>query len=733
MSTPAANTWENVLTTVLNIPISNRSEVTGQPWLTVVQGGQPGPGGHLISTVTVNATPATPAASVQVYLNPAVYAAGGAWDRFVIPPLQALSSPPDALPLVPRTFHAAQLALASVTTGIGNVSAQLDAIHNNVTAGGTPFQGNTATVAGELFSQLHGVTLSIRNQLSNPSHSDAVGAAGAAATTFLNDIHTAYTTWSGLPEHSPLGALVQALTAVAAPDGNGGNAIPDPQNTPFGDLTTPAAWAFVEQQAKSIWTGLLTGSFGFAGLDLLGNTALSKLASQYTTTTGIVVPVVGPALTQPAQAPVNAGQAQLATLRLAGAPALGGPVPGSVPQTVLAAAGGPVPGSVPQAVLAAAGGPAAGGPVPGGPVPGDVPQSVLAAAGGPVPGSVPQSVLAAAGGPVPGDVPHAVLASGGGGLPAQTIAQGTITPGGAGGPAAVPQQLTALGGAAGGNSGTVPGLIGLPFLVPPGTGQNADPGARRVSAGLNLPGGDGVLAGAIGALPASDAGAPGAGSKMRRAPVAGFSLGGGPHGAVFSQSVVPVVEAKPPGITGTVNMQLTPASADGGGLPVLPGTPPGVTAVAGLPASPPGAQALAGPPGGPPAESSMMLLDGSPGAAMVSGQGAQAGADEPMMLPPGALGGRGRQDQERERLAYLPEDEDYWCTGPPLPGPGRDALDDEAEPDFDDSWLPRAAFSAGDDAAHEPDFDGPRLIVGIGAEALNSEGKQEHMPDWRTR
>jgi hypothetical protein len=31
--------WETILATVLDIPISDRSEVTGQPWLKVVQGG----------------------------------------------------------------------------------------------------------------------------------------------------------------------------------------------------------------------------------------------------------------------------------------------------------------------------------------------------------------------------------------------------------------------------------------------------------------------------------------------------------------------------------------------------------------------------------------------------------------------------------------------------------------------------------------------------------------------
>lgn len=57
-------------------------------------------------------------------------------------------------------------------------------------------------------------------------------------------------------------------------------------------------------------------------------------------------------------------------------------------------------------------------------------------------------------------------------------------------------------------------------------------------------------------------------ARARRAPEAGFSLGGGPNGAVLSQLVVPEVAVKPPSITGMVNMQLTGV----GGLPVLSST-----------------------------------------------------------------------------------------------------------------------------------------------------------------
>jgi hypothetical protein len=712
MTTPNAATWETVLATVLNIQIPDRSAITGQPWLTIVQGGQPVPGAHLIWNASWKATPtATTTTSLQVYLNPALYAAGGAWDQFSNTPQQALSAPA-SLPLVPSTFKSIQLALAGVTTGIYNVSTQMDSIYNDTTSG--PLQGNVATVMGELFSGLHGAALNIYDQLSNPSYSDAVGAAGDAATAFLSDINSAYTAWSQLAEHSPLGAVVQVLTAVAAPDGNGAFTVADPQNTPLGDLTTAAAWASIEQQAKNIWLGTLTGSNDFAGLDPLASAALNRLVGQYTTTMQTVKPVVAPGQPPVTQTPVNTASSN----------GNGPPVPGGAPQ---------VPNGTsqpPGGVQGPGGGPQVPGGVQG---PGGGPQTLIAGSGVPGPG-----------GTVPGNVPNTVLAAaGGGGLPSGTITSGASAQ------SFAAQPSTALGGTTGGGSVSfVPGLIGLGLVSQLGANQNPEPGAR-FSAGLNLPSTDGVLNGAIGAMPilaVGSVGPEGAGSKksngftgtvgrgpevkgqvdvgIARAPAAGFAIGGGPDGTVLSQSAVPVVVAKPPTITsGTVNMQLTPTSLDGGGLPSLPGSPPGVLA-------------LAGPPGGPPDGTSMLLTNGGPGGiagGALGADGVQAGAGEPMMMPPYALGGRGQQDEERERRAYLPEDEDYWGTAPRLSGPGVDAIEDEDEPDFDGSWLPGRGVVAVDEEEGERDFDGPRLLVGIGAEVLGSQNDTETISDWRMR
>jgi beta-glucanase (GH16 family) len=80
-----------------------------------------------------------------------------------------------------------------------------------------------------------------------------------------------------------------------------------------------------------------------------------------------------------------------------------------------------------------------------------------------------------------------------------------------------------------------------------------------------------------------------------------------------------------------------------------------------------------------------------------------------MMLPPrSGTGGMGAGGQGGERRAYMPEDEGYWGAGPGLPGPA-----DRPGPD-------------------EPDFDLPRVIVGIGAEADHT-ASQEATSNWRMR
>jgi hypothetical protein len=649
--------WEAILATVLRIPVSDRSEVTGQPWLMVVSADQADQGAHQIWSASWSSKPKHgSASSLRVYLDPALYAGGGAWDRFSNVPGQALSGQASGLPLVPESFAAGKLALASVTTGFRDMSASFDALHHHLTTESTPFQGNAASVIAELIGDLHGATLSIYDQLSNPSRSDAVGSAGDAATAFLSAINAAYEAWNQLPEHSPLGAIVQVLTSIATPDGSGGYTIPDPENTPFGDLTSPQAWSNVEQQAKGRWLDPLTGSSpDFGGLDSLGRSALGQLTEQYATTMGIVVPVAGPGMPSAIQSP-------------AGGP--NGFGNGGGPH------GGPDSGRTPRAdfVTGGSGGglPFAGGTnQPAGPAPPPAVAGFLVQSAAGSPGTAPPATP-----PVEEDAGHSEL-------------EMPDTPGflsRAIGAQPRPNDNQGSGQADGQHESASDGFTGTVGRV-------------RKPKGLALR--------HPGRGPQEDSKKP----DVLTAPAAGFSVGGGPHGSVLARAAVPSVAAKPPNVTsGQVNMQLTPGGADGGTLAVAGQGGGQVTA----PLSGPAGAPLAGPVGGPAGGSNFAVGQPPPAVAggtagPLAGPGAHGGANGPMAVPPrSGAGSTGRLGQDDERRAYLPEDEDYWGTGQGLPGP------------------------ADRPGADEPDFDVPRVIVGIGAEA-EPPTSQETMSNWRTR
>ncbi len=193
--------WEAVLATVLSIPVPDRGEVTGQSWLTVSHDGQDGPGSHLIWTAGWNTGQNSGATSIQVYLSPGLYTAGGAWDRFLNAPPQELSGVPSrqyaGLPLVPPSFDAASLVVASAANFWQSAAQQLTSMHNDATSGPiVGFQGNLASVAGELLGRLQTVTAGLHEQMTEPvDYAASIEAAGGSAVTFLADVLAAYSSW----------------------------------------------------------------------------------------------------------------------------------------------------------------------------------------------------------------------------------------------------------------------------------------------------------------------------------------------------------------------------------------------------------------------------------------------------------------------------------------------------------------------------------------------------------
>jgi hypothetical protein len=706
--------WESVLATVLNIPIPDRSEVSGQSWLTISHDGQGGPGSHVIWTAGWNTSQNSGATSIEIYLNPALYTVGGPWDRFLNSPPQALSEVSshqyNGLPLGPPSFDAASLSVSSVTDFWQSAAQELGVMYTESTSGSiVGFQGNLASVAADLLNHLRTVAVNLHEQLTVPvRYSDSITTAGGSAATFLTDLLSAYSSWIQVVSHSPLGAVVTVLEQIATPDGNGGYVIADPQNTPYGDLTVDSTWLAIEQQAKNLWTGTLVGvPDGFAGLDLLGRTALSKLVTQFTTTTNDLVPVVGPANPPIQPKPVdptpnnNSSSKNGPSDLHVNIPPPGGngptdlgaqpPGPGAPPPTL----GGQSPNSgaqlPPNLLLVTS-------PGPGGRNgPGDVSGQfgVAGGSGGPPPapldgdqnltGLPPISVLALSRPNLPGA---------GGSISADSTNFGVSDPG--------PTRLSSLadlGSPANGPSSDLsaglrqPGFTGA-IGRPGATGQDEDRRRRRAGPGKK----------------------PGLTVPLT-APTAGFSLGRGPGGVVLERSGVPAIVAKPPTVTSSV-IGLKSVQVPGGLSPAptgpsVDGAPPtALTATPAVGSPAPGEATTFGTGDG------SMLAPRMAGATEMTGVGGGGG-----MTPMGGMGGVGGMGGaggagsgfgrvERQRLAYLPEEARYWGT----------------EPDITSIGSPAAA----DDGFTEEDFDAvPRRIAGIGVRT-ETEQAQNAIADWRT-
>jgi hypothetical protein len=713
--------WEAVLATVLGTPIPDRTAVSGQPWLTVVNQGQAAPASHLIWTASWDDQPTSGAASIQVYLSPGLYTTGGAWDQFENAPAAAMSAVAAAnyagLTIDPRTFQSARLALAGVTTELGTLAQQFGQLNHEATADASGFQGSLAGVVADLFSSLRTITLSLHDQMTTPaSYSTTMGTTGDSAGAFLASLNSAYTGWMQVPEYSPLGAVVQALMQVAVPNGTGGYVIPSPQDTTYGDLTTPGPWAAVEQRAKTLWNAALTGNSGaFAGLDPLAQRAIGALVAQYSTAISTLAPVIGPA--PPPITPKT----------LSHSPTSSGPKPPGLPGA--SGTGGADAGHGPGAQAL---------PVPGG-GPGNGPSGV-------VPPVSKNVVLTTGGTGGPGPASAAAVA-----FPV-ALASGT-------GPSGSAQAGTGPGSPRGeAEAAVLPGGLAAATLVPAGQAADEQPAAElpsgltdavAASDGLAPPRG---LAGAIGAgaqtpravaaIPQSLAfagtiGLPGpaaaggdrresrqarardrSAAQARLAPAAGFAIGRDLSRGAVEQAAVPVIASKPSAVLSSAINAGSGTSAAVGGLQVSAAGPghAGLQAGADLSASPgapagPGSPASVsgqGTPGGASA------LGGAEGAAMTSGEGAGGGSQMvmadgmgPMGMGPmglggmgaggmgaGGMGGGGRlgRGQERERRAYLPQDDSYWGTSPAASAA---ALGADARDHLDEEFMPGSGHLAG--------------------------------------
>jgi hypothetical protein len=245
-----------------------------------------------------------------------------------------------------------------------------------------------------------------------------------------------------------------------------------------------------------------------------------------------------------------------------------------------------------------------------------------------------------------------------GGDPSQLPAPVAVLPGGVAGGVGARSPVTALSGPIGaldvqpqadplpvGNEAGVPiGVIGLP-------GSDEGKGNRGRRRGKATPAGEEPVV------------------KLTTVSGAGVAIGRAEARQPASPpAVAPVTGTAQATRSRPLNTDLVPATA-----PASPGT---VAGSAGPLAS------AGGEPGGP-----GIPVDGQAGRALGSEAGAPGPEGEPMTMMPGMGAGGGQRDQDRQRLAYLPQDEEYWGTdtsGAVAPIGMRD-VSDPPEQDFESS------------------------------------------------
>jgi hypothetical protein len=288
-------TWEEIINTVMSLSLPDRSVVNSGRWTGIEQNSDGDSGRFYIFGMTWSDRHK----DALVYLSPELLQPNAPWPAFWQRPNQALGSltpGPDSLfqadgslmSLDPSTFAGPVQSLASAEAFYSNAVLTLNGILAGLGNDSTQFQGQ----AGGAFTQLMGNIYQQVNYVSATmgtpsdlfsSYSQALYFAGLQADIFMYQLYNAYAAWTNLLEFSPLGAILAALIAGGVVVGSPGNwninSQMDPNYSPYGQLSTDAAWVNVETAAKNLWIQGLAKS-----LDYGAQAGINALVHQYNNT-----------------------------------------------------------------------------------------------------------------------------------------------------------------------------------------------------------------------------------------------------------------------------------------------------------------------------------------------------------------------------------------------------------------------------------------------------------------
>jgi hypothetical protein len=296
--------WEEIVNNILGLKLPDRTEITAGRWTALLSDSAGTNSPFYIYGVTWGVQIVhhhrTSGHDTLIYLNPVLQNPGGPWDAYINGPKNAMWEPKAGfttkhVTMDPTTFLPPVFALAGVEGMFANSVGRLTALSSALNSDASQFKGQ----AGQAFSQLIGDLLAQTSYAStqmglptsSTSYSLMLGNAGSQAAKFLTSVWNSYAAWTQIREHSPLGAILEALVV--------GNVVTvtfdekakqwvyqanpnlDPNDSQFGMLSTDQAWRNVETLAKSLWNAAIVSTLDYGSMAALNDLVLSyEQASQ---------------------------------------------------------------------------------------------------------------------------------------------------------------------------------------------------------------------------------------------------------------------------------------------------------------------------------------------------------------------------------------------------------------------------------------------------------------------
>src|SRR3984957_3253227 len=296
--------WEQILRAVYGLNIPARTDISGMKWLTV----QYSAGSDMYEVYHATWKNGAKGHAIYVYLNPDLLTPNAQWDNYAYIPHELVSQVStgnySGVWLDPRTFTDAGIAVGGVWSAYNSISTSLNTKASQLKGDASQFKGKAGGAFAQLVTNLYQMTNQIQSQMA--PYQGFFNSAATQATQFGTTIGNAMNAWAEMLDHSPLGAIYQAMEdyGLITASGSAGHQTFSLQNTgqAIGDLSQSSNWEQIETNAKTLWTSSITSA-----LDPAAQSGLKDLISSYELLAVSAKPLTPPTLTPIAPPPGDNG------------------------------------------------------------------------------------------------------------------------------------------------------------------------------------------------------------------------------------------------------------------------------------------------------------------------------------------------------------------------------------------------------------------------------------------